>query len=235
MSAIISLLNRLLEADNVAMQRLVEQIVPANDALLAKLPLTLYRRHRDHNVINFLTIINVDRYEADEIIVPVYHYPSRKLVSFKAYDLYDGNECLADPRPPREIMATIPGGGPEYTPHPPQIGERVVAMQIHADEIRTMCHDAWIQICAEQTRNGVLLSLEDELAFVQFGEAAGAAPIPIQFLHSHEEDRKKRNEQSESESEAVGPADQEADETGVQEVLPGEVGGATVAEGPQEG
>lgn len=229
---LITVLNEFLERDPKALELLLGSRAFASEALIKGMRMPSYKRlaGTEEPVVGLISIVNEVMANYNKVVVPVYARTGRPLLAIRVYDI---TNCLVDPRPDAELLARIPSSAPiNYSLHPPAVGDRVqVPIAKHA--MRNICPDAWIEMFAHNTRDGVMLAKEGEMAFVQFGDSAVAAPIYIQFLTGHIEDRRKRDEQAKIE--AKQSADKEANRPAVQEVLPGGAGGATGGEGSGEG
>jgi hypothetical protein len=229
---LINVLNEFLARDPKALELLLGSRAFANEELVKGMRMPSYRRlaGTGASVVGLLSIVNEVMANYNKVVVPVYARTGRPLLSLRVYDV---TNCLVDPRPDVELLARIPGGAPiNYSLHPPAVGDRVqVPLMRHA--LRNICPDAWIEMFGHNTRDGVMLAKEDDMAFVQFGDSTVAAPIYIQFLTGHIEDRRKRDEQAKIE--AQQSADEKANGPAVQEVLPGGSGEQAEGDGGGEG
>lgn len=198
---ILSRLNELVHQD----RRATTRIVRAEYALgqLHRLPGFTYQSDREDSY-GSLDVLNFLIADSGRMFVPVYEYPSDLLSMFR---LVKRDPWLTDPRPPVRIWEEIgPAERGPYGSHLPQPGDRVLITAGNARTVRRCYLDAFLAVCHQQTRQGVMLGREDEFALVQFGAAETAVPVHEKLLYTHDEDVRRRHEppQSETHQEATG-------------------------------
>lgn len=173
-----------------------------------------------------LDLLNMVLSQDALMVLAIRTYPENELAAFQ---IARRDPWLTDPRSPHEILQELPhDDAVKYVHMPPVVGNRVMLSVQHADAIRNCFPAAFLEMCDQQTRVGVMLHREGDTVFVQFGDSAAAVPLHITLLHTHAEDFEKNHGKPEE-------TDQEGTRGEGGQVQQGSVVEAAAAEGNRQG
>lgn len=189
-SKLVDDLNELLRVDETAVNRLFKMRLAAGD-LGGVRGMTHLLYSDKASTIGVADVLNVVLAQSAQMLLVVREFPTTDIAEFR---IVDRDPWFADPRPPIAILTDIPASPENYRLVAPRVGDRVLLPLIHAEHVRHCFPDAFIAICDQQTREGVMLSREADFAFIRFGGASAAVVLEITMLLTHNEDAARHDQ-----------------------------------------